>query len=139
MKVIVEPRRGGKTTALIKLADNNNGYIVCESVAESHRIMDTAVYMGCNINLPISYHEFMHSAYYAGGVEKFFIDNVDRFLQSLTCVPIMAVTITDEGEHEGPTDEQMEAWKRMDSKVWTNGYINMNMSNDPANKERLEC
>lgn len=96
MKVIVAPRRSGKTITLIQFANNKDGYIVCASVMEAHRIMDTAKYMGYDINLPITYYEFIKGEYYDKGVDKFFIDNGDELIQCLSRVPIAAITINDE-------------------------------------------
>ena len=94
MEIIIKPRQAGKTHELIKRADNHNGYIVCFGIHEAHRIADMAKSMECKINLPITYKEFTAREYYGKGVKKFFIDNVEMFLESLTTVPIEAITLT---------------------------------------------
>ena len=50
--------------------------------------------MGCDINTPISFHEFLTDAYFATGVHTFLIDDADILLQYLTNVPIEAATFT---------------------------------------------
>jgi len=97
MKVIALPRRGGKTTELIKLAAAKEGvYIVCSSHRDCVQIAEQAERMGLNILFPITFAEFLGGHYRSINIKAFLIDNVDLFLQGLTSVHIAAVTITDD-------------------------------------------
>lgn len=60
MNKIILNRGDGKTTELIHLADNYNGYIVCKSIDGANDIQNYANSIGCKINLPITYDEFIN-------------------------------------------------------------------------------
>jgi hypothetical protein len=94
MKIIVKPRLGGKTIDLIRLAVKHNGYIICRDRNEAGRVANVARDMGHLINFPITFDEFQRNKYYAIGIQKFFIDNADLLLQSMTSIPIAAITVT---------------------------------------------
>ncbi len=59
MKQIIMPRGGGKTTALIRLAAESNGYIVCRSMRDARRISDMAAKLGINIRFPLTYLDIL--------------------------------------------------------------------------------
>ena len=96
MQVIHWPRGGGKTKKLIEMADNYNGYIVCPSIRDVERIFKMAQDMGKKINFPLTLEDFKHRKYHAPGCKRFYIDDVDRCLQALSGVPIVAITVTKE-------------------------------------------
>lgn len=106
MKAIIKSRGNGKTTDLIKLADNRNGYIICSLRSRADQIMRQAYDMECNINFPISFREFEEGSYHDAGIGKFYIDDADQFLQYLTPVPIEAITITLEESTKGKVDDE---------------------------------
>ena len=94
MEIIIKNRNEGKTSQLISLADNYNGYIVCADRDFVQHIMKIAKTTGKNINMPITFDEFVRKQYYGAGVDKFYIDNADLLLQYLTAVRIEAITLT---------------------------------------------
>ena len=94
MHALVGPRQSGKTTELIKLASTYGGYIVCRSRQMAGEISDMAHKMELRIAFPITYEEFIEKRYYGKNISKFYIDDADALLQSMTAVPIEAVTIT---------------------------------------------
>ena len=98
MKVICKPMNSGKTTELIELAQGRYKLIVCCSVKEAHRIFWKARRMDINIAYPITYNQFKRQDYHSLGVTSILVDNVDLFVQSLTPVPIEAITITENDE-----------------------------------------
>ncbi len=100
MRLIIRPRRCGKTTTLIKLCAKNGGYIVCHSKEESIRIFQQANDMKRKIPLPISYDEFYRKQYYGRGVGKFHIDNAEMLLQYISDVPIESITMTKPSKKE---------------------------------------
>jgi len=87
-------RQSGKTTALIKVAAENGGYIVCRSKSMCGEINNMAHKMEVRIAFPLTYEEFLSKRYHGKGISKFYIDDVDALLQSLTEVPIEIVTFT---------------------------------------------
>jgi len=94
MQVIVGGRQIGKTTELIKMAHENGGYIICRSKMMCGEIADMARKMEMRIAFPLTYEEFLNKRYYGKGISKFYIDDADALLQSMTAVPIEAVTMT---------------------------------------------
>jgi len=94
MEKIIHPRCVGKTTQLIKKSAQSGDYIVCASWQHSFRIEQQALRMGLKIPQPITFSEFLQKAYYAPGISGFLIDDVDICLQSLTKVPINAISLT---------------------------------------------
>jgi hypothetical protein len=93
MEKIIKERNSGKTTELIKISAQTKNYIICHDHREANRIQDMAHKMGLNIPLPITYREFVGKSYYAKGIKGFLIDNIEMFCQSLTTVPINAITL----------------------------------------------
>jgi len=96
MKTIIKKQASGKTTELIKLSASTCAIIVCSSLELANQIQIKAhKELGLSIKLPITYREFIERKY-AMGITGFLIDDADRFLQSLTNVKIIAISITDE-------------------------------------------
>lgn len=98
MKVILRHRHTGRTQELILLCSQAEkrgevSYIICSSQQEARRIFEEAHSLESPIAFPITYTEFLTNQYAGQNIKNFFIDNVDHFLQSLTSVPIQAVTI----------------------------------------------
>jgi hypothetical protein len=93
MEKIIMPRGTGKTHQLIIKSADTGDYIVCHSIDEALRIQHESNKLGVKIPLPITYNEFIKNEYYAKGIKGFLIDNVEKLLQSLTEVPIKAITL----------------------------------------------
>ena len=93
MKKIIKERGHGKTTELIKISAQTGDYVICRDHREANRIQNVAHKMKLNIPLPITYGEFMSKSYHAKGISGFLIDNIEKFCQSLTIVPINAITL----------------------------------------------
>lgn len=97
MKIIESGKGAGKTFALLEMAKNYNGYIVCPNIKQANFVHDLATKNGYNINFPITAEEFFGGNFYGKGVKKFYIDNIDTILHDCTGgVPIVAVTSTNE-------------------------------------------
>ncbi len=94
MELIIESQRGGKTTKLIDKSAETGAYIVCHNMQEADRVFSAALKMGKNIPHPISADEFLKGQYYAKGVKSLLIDNADLFIQSISKVPIDAISLT---------------------------------------------
>ena len=57
MKFISKGRRQGKTYDMIKLASENEGYILCSTFQQAQRIYDLSKDMGLSIHFPITYSD----------------------------------------------------------------------------------
>lgn len=99
MKLISKPRRGGKTTELIKLSAETGAYIVCHSKQEAHRVQAVATRQGVNIPFPLSYGEFVNRDYCGRGVSGLLIDNVEALLEYMALSPVVAATITEDDDY----------------------------------------
>jgi hypothetical protein len=93
MKVIIRPRRAGKTVEAIKLAAEHGYYIVVPNQVQARDVMKRAQEMSLNIPLPITWNEFTHQQYYGRHIKGFVIDNLDMCLRSMSSVPIELVTL----------------------------------------------
>lgn len=99
MKAIVAPRGSGKTTQLIKLcAAHQYALIVCRDRHMCEWTYRHAQELGYNIPLPITFQEFLSGVYRGKLIDALLFDNIDLSLQSLTNVPIEAITLTGENE-----------------------------------------
>ncbi len=98
MKVRVLPRQRGKTTEMIRLAADEFLYIVCIDQREVKRIAGEAARLGLDIPFPLTWSEFEHHDYHGKGISGFIIDNLDLCVQSMTTVPVRAVTLTGEAQ-----------------------------------------
>lgn len=102
MQTIYKPRRFGKTTDLIKICAKSGGRIVCHNKQECHRIEVIArtLYLKAEIDhiidFSITYDEFLNKFYRGLKIKSFHIDNADMFLQYLSEIPILTITITND-------------------------------------------
>lgn len=93
MEIIYMGRRCGKTTRAIKAAAEHFAYIVCMNMDNCTAVFNQAKEMGLDIPFPITMREFVSGEYAGKGVKGFVIDNADMLLQSISKVPIRAITI----------------------------------------------
>jgi hypothetical protein len=97
MRVIQYPRRGGKTDALIRQCAKANGYIVVQNRKLAGEVSDRARVLGCDLNFPITFDEFLSGAFDGRGVRELFIDDLDVLVARLargTKVSAVSVTAT---------------------------------------------
>lgn len=94
MHVFATERGFGKTTELIKLAAEHGGYIVCRDRRMAGEIADMARKRELHIAFPITYDEFLNKRYYGQNISRFYIDDADALLQSMSSVRIDAITVT---------------------------------------------
>ena len=96
MKIILRGRRQGKTTEIIKMCHEENGYIACRNMEEVKRVADYAKKLGIDINFPITFRELREGLRGAYPGRRIFIDEVEAFLNSFVCPShsIAAVTLT---------------------------------------------
>jgi hypothetical protein len=95
-EIIVRSRQGGKTTELIRRAAESGGYIVCTDQRRAWQIAEHAREMGLNIPFPLTASEWQKRSYHPPGVRGLLFDDLDRIIQSMTAVPVLAATWTAE-------------------------------------------
>ena len=99
MKLIVRGRQGGKTTEMIRLAAETQAYILCTDHQRARQIAVQAQEMGLSIPFPLTASEWQERRYHPPGVRGLMFDDLDRIIQGMTAVPVLAATWTsDEDE-----------------------------------------
>jgi hypothetical protein len=96
-EIIVRPRQGGKTTELIRRAAEARAYIVCTDYRRATQIAQQAKDTGLDIPSPLTVGEWQERAYYPQGTRALMFDDLDRIIQLLSPVPVLAVTWTEGG------------------------------------------
>ena len=96
MEKIILNRYCGKTTKLIQKSAEKGYYIVCRNIDTANSIQNYARIMGLSIPLPITYSEFIRGKYEGKRIPGFLIDDLDILIQTMSSVPIKAITITDD-------------------------------------------
>lgn len=96
MEVIYKKPGTGKTTELIKMCEQDYGYIVCADMRQVKMVQQMAMEMGCKIPYPTTFETFLSGKYYAPGVKKFYIDDADWLISKLARGnEVKAVTMSD--------------------------------------------
>lgn len=103
-KIIIKPRQTGRTTELIKMAAENNLYIVTTDRQRALYIDKMARELGLNIPFPITLRELPIYPY-SSFIKEVLIDDADHVLEQCVGVKIKAITMEephDEIEHYHP-------------------------------------
>ena len=96
IELIARPRRGGKTTELIRMSALNDGYIVCANSRRAAEVTRRASELGLRIPEPITAEEWAQREYYPAGVQRLYFDDLDQIVQAISAVPVGAATWTTE-------------------------------------------
>lgn len=135
MLVVAKPRCGGKTTDIIELALKGDSYIVCMDMAEVQRVWGIIRERKLNLPQPITWREFVENKYFGGGIRSFVIDNLDMCIQSMSPVPIVAISVT------GSTRTEINKEKRKKNESTTekddNAYRNSRIRDRNTNEYEL--
>jgi len=103
MKVIAKPRGGGKTTELLRIANDHFYYIVCHTRDRCYQLADIAKDRGYDIPFPFTYAEYLDSGFYRKGIKGLAIDDLDLFVAYMSRDLVKAVTIsTNDDNTENP-------------------------------------
>jgi hypothetical protein len=97
-EIIVRGQAGGKTTELIRRAAEAGAYIVCTDTRRAGQVMRLARELGLTIPMPLTVGEWQERAYYPPGTRGLMFDDLDRIVQLLSPVPVLAVTWTEDAE-----------------------------------------
>jgi hypothetical protein len=99
MKVIASSRYTGKTTQLIRMSAEGQGYIVTTCHDRACHIVRMAEEMELYIPFPLTFGEVRAREYFSKGVRGFLIDDAEALIQYfIQDVPIKAITVTTEEE-----------------------------------------
>ena len=95
-EIIVRGRQGGKTAELIRRAAEAGGYIVCTDQRRARQIAEHARQLGLSIPFPLTVQEWAQHHYHPPGVSGLLFDDLDRIIQGMSSVPVLAATWTAE-------------------------------------------
>ena len=100
MRVIHKNQNSGKTDTIIREAEKNQSYVVCQSRRHVEHVAERARELGVSIALPITFHEFLKgqfSSHRGAGQISFVVDDLDILLAEISRgVPIKAISLTRE-------------------------------------------
>jgi hypothetical protein len=94
MDMVIRPRWGGKTAQMLQYAARHFAHIVVPTWADADRLAGEARLLQLNIPHPITFRDFVEARYHGLVVKAFVIDDLDRCLQSVTMMPVVAVSAT---------------------------------------------
>ena len=94
-EIIVRGRQGGKTTEMIRRSAETGCYIVCTDHRRAWQVKQQADDLGMTIPFPLTADEWQRRGYYPPGVRGLLFDDLDRIIQSMSGVPVLAATWTD--------------------------------------------
>ena len=108
MELIIENQYSGKTTKLIKMSAADGYHIVCHTLFMCNYTLELARNLGLDIPLPITFDDFVNERYRGNrGFKGFLIDDADALLQSISRLPIRAITMTEGGIPLRPEEKRM--------------------------------
>jgi hypothetical protein len=113
MKWLLQGKRSGKTSALIRWADLKSTeqgdprgrYIICLDRERAYQLVQQAEDMGCDVNFPLTLNEATKP--YGSGVRELGVDDVDDILRAVLRnghAMVKVVTATEE-DAEADRDE----------------------------------
>lgn len=91
---IFREKGGGKTDELIKISNNTKDVIVCMNINDMVRVKSRARHLKLSIPQPITYSDFINKNYLGRNISGFLIDNIEELLNSISYIPINAITLT---------------------------------------------
>lgn len=100
-EIIIRARQGGKTTEVIRRSAETGAYIVCTDRRRAQQIARQAAGLGLSIPFPLTAGEWHSASYYQRGVRGLLFDDLDRIIQGMSSVPVLAATWTAGGSEDG--------------------------------------
>ena len=96
MKKIIRPRQAGKSSELIRIAEETNAYIIVATRARAVCLADMAQKQGRHILYPVTLQEYEQSRFRGSYIRHVLIDDADAVLEQVFKeVTIDAITITE--------------------------------------------
>lgn len=101
MKKIIRPRQAGKSSELIRIAEETNAYIIVATRTQAVFLADLAQKQGRHILFPVTLREYEQSRFRGSYIRRVLIDDADAVLEQVFKeVTIDAITMTEQ-ESEG--------------------------------------
>jgi len=117
--MISSGRQSVRTIQLIKDASNCNGYIVCQSVKDCHRLMEEANKLNVYINFPLTYDEYINGKFYGKNINCFYVDNIEKIVTKFSNgVPVNGMTFNNEYYRNPYFSPQKLEWKEVSKNQW---------------------
>lgn len=94
MRVINIPKGSGKSSGLLKYANENGYAVIVSSVSKKNKLKDIALYEGYHNTSIYTVHEFLHGLHGArfSKDDKLCIDDMDEVLQEIVGFEIDTAT-----------------------------------------------
>ena len=106
MKKIIRPRQAGKSSELIRIAEETNAYIIVATRARAVCLADMAQKQGRHILYPVTLREYEQSRFRGSYIRHVLIDDADAVLEQVFKeVTIDAITITECVMEQEPSEE----------------------------------
>jgi len=83
MIIICSPRASGKTTKLLKIAQENRSYIVCRDRNEVSRLWGMILEREIDLPMPITMDELITGQFHPAGVKSIVVDNAEVVIEKL--------------------------------------------------------
>ena len=97
MKFIIDKIQSGKTTKLLKIAVENNSYIIVPTKKRATQLYNHAIENGFSILFPITIQAIIENRYHPIGINSFVIDDIEEFIGAIIPhVPVIACTGTED-------------------------------------------
>lgn len=106
MKKIIRPRRAGKSSELIRIAEETNAYIIVATRARAVCLADMAQKQGRHILYPVTLREYEQSRFRGSYIRHVLIDDADAVLEQVFKeVTIDAITMTECVMEQEPSED----------------------------------
>ena len=97
MKKIIRPRQTGKSSELIRIAEETNAYIIVATRGRAVYLADLAQKQGRHILFPVTLREYEQSRFRGSYIRHVLIDDADAILEQVFKeVTIDAITMTEQ-------------------------------------------
>jgi len=101
LKKIIRQRQAGKSSELIRIAEETNAYIIVATRARAVCLADMAQKQGRHILFPVTLREYEQSRFRGSHVRRVLIDDADAVLEQVFKeVTIDAITMTGQENNE---------------------------------------
>ena len=106
MKKIIRPRQAGKSSELIRIAEETNAYIIVATRARAVCLADMAQKQGRHILYPVTLREYEQSRFRGSYIRHVLIDDADAVLEQVFKeVTIDAITMTECVMEQEPSED----------------------------------
>ena len=106
MKKIIRPRQAGKSSELIRIAEETNAYIIVATRARAVCLADMARKQGRHILYPVTLREYGQSRFRGSYIRHVLIDDADAVLEQVFKeVTIDAITMTECLMEQEPSED----------------------------------